>query len=134
MHILRYLLIALAISLMIGGGLLLLWCGQIVMQIINEPEQVGLLQFIAKQIPNDGPLVFGGTSESNFEINLSGSGKMVIFFVLGIFALGVLAGIVKSLISAGVDIMRAALAIPLPPERDDRPQATNRTGGSRISR
>lgn len=124
---LRYFLIAIGCCLLIAGSVLLLWFGQMVYQIVTEPEEVRIIQFIMEHISNkEGPVIFGSSSEHKFELSLSESAKTFAFFFLSIFALGVLSGIVKALVSGGVEIIKGALAIPALPEANENSQSSQR--------
>lgn len=123
---LRYSLIALGACLVLAGGVLLLWFGQLVYDIVNAPEKVRIVQFVLEQISVEGPIISGSSTESEFELSLSEPAKTFGFFFLGVFALGVLAGIVKTLVSAGVEIIKGAMAMQPGTESNGNPQSDKR--------
>lgn len=125
-QLLRYSLIALGACLVIAGGVLFLGFGQLVYDIVNEPEKVRIIQFVLEQISGEGPLISGSSAGSEFELRLSEPAKTFGFFFLGVFALGILAGIVKALVSAGVEIMKGALALQRVTEANETSQANKR--------
>lgn len=108
---LRHLLLLLGFCLIATGGLLLLWFGHLVFQIVTEPENVRIVEFILENIIVDEPLISGHMADSEFEITLSESGRTFGFFILGIFALGILSGILNTLLTGGVEIMKWAMSI-----------------------
>ncbi len=123
---LRYFLIALGCCLLVTGGVLLLWFGQIVYQIVTEPEEVRIIQFIMEQVSyKDGSFISGSSSGQKFELILSDSAKTFVFFFLGIFVLGVLSGIIKAIVSSGVEIIKGALAMPTLPKGNDHSRSSH---------
>ena len=120
----RYFLITLGACLLIAGSVLLLWFGQMVYLIVTGPEQVRIIQFILEHITVDGPMVWGASSGEDFELSFSESAKTFCFFFLGVCSLSVLAGIAKSLLSGGVEIIKGALAIQAAPD-SGKNSATN---------
>jgi hypothetical protein len=125
-HALRNLLVALGCCLLVAGAVLLLWFGQVVYQIVTEPEKVRIIQYIMEHVSTEGPIITGSAAESSFEVTLSDSAKAFGFFFLGVLALGVLAGIVKALLSGGVEVIRGALAIQAFPVTGETPQSKQR--------
>jgi hypothetical protein len=126
LHYLRYLLITIGIALLAAGGLLLLWGGQLVYQVINQPEQVRVVQFILERITVDAPVVSGTFSGAAFELSLSDSAKTFGFVLLGVFAVGALAGVVKALLLGGIEVIKGALSLKANAEASENSQNNSR--------
>ncbi len=102
------LLMALGVLLVGAGGLLLVYVGLLVFQIINAPEEVKIVQFILTHIQVGDRAIYGNLGKEVLEINLADSVRTAFFLFLGVLILGVLARILSTLISSGLEMMRMA--------------------------
>ena len=104
------LLMALGVLLVGAGGLLLVYVGLLVFQIINAPEEVKIVQFILTHIQVGDRAIYGSLGKEVLEINLADPVRTALFLFLGVLILGVLARILSTLISSGLEMMRIANA------------------------
>ena len=102
------LLMALGVLLVGAGGLLLVYVGLLVFQIINAPEEVKIVQFILTHIQVGDRAIYGSLGKEVLEINLADPVRTALFLFLGVLILGVLARILSTLISSGLEMMRMA--------------------------
>ena len=105
-------LMALGVLLVGAGGLLLVYVGLLVFQIINTPEEVKIAQFILTHIQIGDRAIYGSLGKETFEVNLADPVRTALFFFLGVLILGVLARILSTLISSGLEMMRVANTQP----------------------
>lgn len=105
---LRAPLAALGLALIIIGAFLLIYIGYLVYQIINHPEDVRIVAFLLEQVRLEDKAIFGMAADQAFEVNWSQSLRTVMFIFIGVMVLSVLASILKTLIAAGVQILRLA--------------------------
>jgi hypothetical protein len=90
------------------GAVMLIYLGLMVFKVLNEPEEVRIVQFIQETVSIGDQVFFGNVGEQEIEIHLSESVRTVLFLILGVSLLGVLAGILKVLISGGIELIRLA--------------------------
>jgi hypothetical protein len=102
------LLLALGVLLVGAGGLLLAYLGLLVFQVINSPEKVKIVQFILEHLQIGDKAFYGTVGKETFEVHLTEPVRTAIFFFLGILILGVLARILSTLISSGLEMIRMA--------------------------
>lgn len=102
------LIMALGVLLVGAGGLLLVYVGLLVFQIINAPEEVKIVQFILTHIQVGDRAIYGSLGKEVLEINLADPVRTAFFLFLGVLILGVLARILSTLISSGLEMMRMA--------------------------
>jgi len=102
------LLMALGVLLVGAGGLLLVYVGLLVFQIINAPEEVKIVQFILTHIQVGDRAIYGSLGKEVLEINLADPVRTALFLFLGVLILGVLARILSTLIASGLEMMRMA--------------------------
>jgi hypothetical protein len=102
------LLLTLGVLLVGAGGLLLVYVGLLVFQIINAPEEVKIVQFILTHIQVGDRAIYGSLGKEVLEINLADPVRTALFLFLGVLILGVLARILSTLIASGLEMMRMA--------------------------
>lgn len=106
---LRAPLTALGLALVIIGAFLLIYIGYLIFQVINHPEEIRIVEFLLEQVRLEEKVVFGVTGEQSFEVHWSESMRTVMFLFIGVMVVSVLASILKTLIGAGIQILRLAV-------------------------
>ena len=106
---LRAPLAALGLALIIIGGFLLIYIGYLVYQVINQPEEIRIVEFLLEQVRIEEKVLFGVAADQAFEVSWSESLRTVMFLFIGVMVVGVLASILKTLIGAGIQILRLAV-------------------------
>lgn len=106
---LRAPLAALGLALVIIGAFLLIYIGYLVYQIINHPEEIRIVEFLLAQVRIEENVLFGVAADQVFEVSWSESLRTVMFLFIGVMVVGVLASILKTLIGAGIQILRLAV-------------------------
>ncbi|NOT53836.1 MAG: hypothetical protein HOP18_04445 [Deltaproteobacteria bacterium] len=106
------LLMILGVMLVGAGGLLLGYVGLLVYQIINPPEEVKIVQFILSHIQIGDRAIYGSIGKETFEVNVAAPVRTALFLFLGVLILGVLAKILSTLISSGLEMIRMAKTPP----------------------
>ena len=106
---LRAPLAALGLTLVIIGAFLLIYIGYLVYQVINQPEEIRIVEFLLEQVRKEEKVLFGVAADQAFEVSWSESLRTVMFLFIGVMVVGVLASILKTLIGAGIQILRLAV-------------------------
>lgn len=106
---LRAPLAALGLTLVIIGAFLLIYIGYLVYQVINQPEEIRIVEFLLEQVRMEEKVLFGVAADQAFEVSWSESLRTVMFLFIGVMVVGVLASILKTLIGAGIQILRLAV-------------------------
>ena len=99
-------LMLLSYLMILAGSGLLLWVVYLVVQYINHPENIQLVQFILKQVRGEELLVSGNVGEMKFSMKWSESIRTVLFLFMGIGILSILAGVMHTLIRVGLSILK----------------------------
>ena len=99
-------LMLLSYFMILAGSGLLLWVVYLVVQYINHPETIELVQFILKQVRGEELLVSGNVGEMKFSMKWSESIRTVLFLFMGIGILSILAGVMHTLIRVGLSILK----------------------------
>jgi len=73
---------------------------------------------VAAHIGEEATLISGVISGEDFRVEFSTAVRTFGFFMLGLLALSILSGIVKALVIGGVDIIKGAMAMTIPPPSD----------------
>ena len=105
---LRTPILATGILLVGMGAVMLIYLGLMVLKVLNTPEEVRIVQFIQETVGIGDQVLFGNVGEQEIDIHLSESVRTVLFLILGVSLFGVLAGILKALISGGIELIRLA--------------------------
>lgn len=92
--------------LVIGGVVLLGYLGVVVFQIIDSPNQVPIMKLVLEHIREGDKFIYGQTVNGSFELNLTEPARTVILLFFAVVLLAILAGIAKTIISAGINIIR----------------------------
>lgn len=92
--------------LVIGGVALLGYLGVVVFQIIDSPHQVPIVKLVIEHIRANEKMIYGHAGNDSFEFNLTEPARTVILLFFAVVLLAILAGIAKSIISAGINIIR----------------------------
>ncbi len=106
------LLMILGVLLVGAGGLLLAYVGLLVYHVINTPEEVKIVQFILTHIQVGDRAIYGSIGKETFEVNVADPVRTALFLFLGVLILGVLAKILSTLISSGLEMIRMAKTQP----------------------
>ena len=111
-------ILATGIILVAIGAVLLIYLGLMVIKILNTPEEVRIVQFALENMAVGEEAISGHIGDQEFEVNLSAPIRSALFLFLGVVLFGVLASILKALISGGVELIRLATGPREPkPER-----------------
>ena len=96
------LLVLFGVLLVAVGGFQLLYLGM-VFQVVNNPEKVKIVEFVLRHIQIDDKAIFGSISQLPVEIYISESLRTMLFVLWGVLMFWAVAGIVKALISGGIN-------------------------------
>ena len=97
------------VLLVVFGGVILFYLGYLVLQVINDPEELRVGQYILEQFKAGDLAFYGNLEEKRFTVHLSEPLKTVIFLFVGVLVLWVLARIVQSLISGGIKMISVSI-------------------------
>lgn len=105
---LRTPILATGILLVGMGAVMLIYLGLMVIKVLNSPEEIRIVQFIQETVGIGDQVFSGNVGEQEIDVHLSESVRTVLFLILGVSLFGVLAGILKALISGGIELIRLA--------------------------
>lgn len=105
---LRTPILATGIVLVGIGAVMLIYLGLMVVKVLNAPEEIRVVQFIQEHTSVGERVLSGHVGEQEIEVNLSDPIRTVLFLFMGVGLFGVLAGILKALISGGIELIRLA--------------------------
>jgi hypothetical protein len=95
--------------LVVFGGVILFYIGYLVLQVINDPEEVRVAEYILQQFKTGDLALYGNLEEKRFTLHLAEPLKTAIFLFVGVLIVWVLARIVQSLISGGLKMLSFAM-------------------------
>jgi hypothetical protein len=104
-NIIRKFVLILGVVLVVFGGIILFYIGYLVFQVINDPEEVRIGQYILEQFKAGDLAFYGNLEEKRFTVHLAEPLKTAIFLFVGVVIIWVLARIVQSLISGGIKMI-----------------------------
>ena len=105
-------LLLVGVLLIAAGAGLMLYLAMLVFQVLNSPQDVALVQYVLAHIKVGDLAIFGHLTEPesgqkvDFALNWSESVRTMSFLFLGVALLGILAGILKVLLSGGIGLVR----------------------------
>lgn len=83
----------------------------LVYQVIFEPEQVDILQFIASKIPPTDEIISGAINNNNFVIHATEPFRLVFCFIAITLCLYVLVGIFRIIMMAGLELIKLGTSL-----------------------
>jgi predicted membrane channel-forming protein YqfA (hemolysin III family) len=105
----RKFVLVFGVVLVVFGGVILFYIGYLVFQVINHPEEVRIVEHILAQFKSGDLALYGNLEEKRFTLHLAEPLKTAIFLFLGMLIVWVLARIVQSLISGGIQMLSFAI-------------------------
>jgi hypothetical protein len=107
--IIRKFVLIFGVVLVAFGGVILFYLGYLVFQVINDPEEVRVVEYMLEQFKTGDLALYGNLEEKRYTIYLSEPLKTAIFLFVGVVVVWVLARIVQSLISGGIKMLSFAM-------------------------
>jgi hypothetical protein len=107
--IIRRFVLIFGVLLVVFGGVILFYLGYLVFQVINAPEEVRIVDHILEQFKTGDLAVYGNLEEKRYTVHLAEPLKTAIFLFVGVIIFWVLARIVQSLISGGIQMLSFAM-------------------------
>jgi hypothetical protein len=108
--LIRQVLVATGLLLIGVSVLMLLYLAMIAYQVINSPRQVAFIQFLMENARMTDQASYGTMGGQPFDIHLSDPMRMVLFTLVGIWIFGAFAGICSSIMGAGINLIKIAVA------------------------
>jgi len=105
----RKFVLVFGVVLVVFGGIILFYLGYLVLQVINDPEELRIGQYILEQFKAGDLAFYGSVEEKRFTVHLAEPLKTAIFLFVGVLVVWVLARIVLSLISGGIKMLSFAM-------------------------
>lgn len=99
-------IIAVGITLVVAGVGLLGYLGYTVFMIIDAPENVKFVDFLLSHIGKGDKMLYGHVGREPFVLNLTEPARTVVLLFFGVVIFWIVAGIAKTIISAGIGIVR----------------------------
>jgi hypothetical protein len=107
--VIRKFVLIFGVLLVVFGGVILFYLGYLVFQVINDPEKVRIVEHLLEQFKAGDLAFYGNLEEKRFTIHLAEPLKIAIFLFVGVLIFWVLARIVQSLISGGIQMLSFAM-------------------------
>jgi hypothetical protein len=107
--IIRKFVLIFGVLLVVFGGVILFYIGYLVFQVINAPEKVRIVDHILELFKTGDLAVYGNLEEKRYTVHLAEPLKTAIFLFIGMLIVWVLARIVQSLISGGIQMLSFAM-------------------------
>lgn len=105
----RKFVLVFGVLLVVFGGVILFYIGYLVFQVINDPKEVRLAEYILEQFRSGDPALYGNLAGKGYTIHLAEPLKTAIFLFIGVLIVWVLARIVQSLIAGGIKMLSFAM-------------------------
>ena len=83
-----------------------------VYQLIYTPEQIGVLQFLIKHIPQSQDLISGNINGNNFVIQLAEPFRLMACLIVIVICSSVLVGIFRVILQAGIALIKLSTNLP----------------------
>ncbi len=96
------------VMLVITGVISLLGLAAIIVQIINAPESVALMQWLTEKVSAEGLSLHGYFADAPFEFNASPSLQYIFLGIMGLLIVNILTAIVGKFIAVGAQLMQFA--------------------------
>ena len=94
-------------------GIVLVFCGSIsliylalsVVQVIQSPEQSGLVKWVVSTVDSNEFILSGRANENKFELHASSPFQYLFLGIMGLVMLSILTTVVNTLISGGIKLI-----------------------------
>lgn len=96
------------ILLIIAGVIVLLSLAAVAVEIINNPEGVALVPWLAEKVSESELLLGGHFDQMQFEFKASPALQYIFLGIIGLLLVNILAAIVRSLITVGAELIQFA--------------------------
>ncbi|MCI5211898.1 MAG: hypothetical protein D3910_24665 [Candidatus Electrothrix sp. ATG2] len=94
--------------LIIAGVIALLGLVTVAVDIVNNPEEVQLVQWLAGKVGESELFLRGHFDQTQFEIEASPALQYIALGIIGLLLMNILAAIVRSLITVGAQLIQFA--------------------------
>lgn len=94
------------VALIISGALSLLYIAFMVIQLIQSPEESKLIAWIGINFRDSVMLFSGQINEVPIEFRGNDKLQFLLLSILGLIAISILAGVLKALIMAGIELLK----------------------------
>jgi hypothetical protein len=96
------------VMLVIAGVLPLLGLVMLIVEVINNPDGVALLQWLAEKVGEEGFHLHGYFVDAPFELNASPALHYIFLGIMGLFIVNILVSLVGRFIALGAQLMQFA--------------------------
>jgi len=98
-------------ALVVAGVVLLGFLGVAIYQVIEAPNNVGLVKFVLENLRSGERMIYGHTGNETFELSVTEPARTVFLLFLAVMTFWIIAGIAKSIIAAGVNMIRVMSSV-----------------------
>jgi hypothetical protein len=105
----RKFVLVFGVLLVVFGGVILFYLGYLALQVITDPEKVRVAEYILEQFEAGDLALYGNLEDKRYTIHLAEPLKIAIFLFIGALIVWVVARIVLSLISGGIQMLSFAM-------------------------
>ena len=93
------------VALVAAGVGLLGFLGVAIFQIIDAPENVGIVKLVLAKLAVGEKMIYGHSGSEAFELSMTEPALTVILLFLAVMIFSMIAGIAKAIIAAGVNMI-----------------------------
>jgi hypothetical protein len=104
----RNFLLGAGVVLIVIGSLMLVYIGVYVLDAIVEPESVGLIDLLLKRMSGNERALIIRSDTGSFSLGIEEPINTLLFLVLAVWLLSAFAGIVKTIVTTGTQLVTAA--------------------------
>ena len=105
----RKFVLVFGVLLVVFGGVILFYLGYLALQVINDPEEVRVVQYILDKFKAGDLALYGNLEDKRYTIQLAEPLKTAIFLFIGALIVWVVARIVLTLVSGGIKMISLSM-------------------------
>ncbi len=91
--------------LVIAGTISLVYLAASVVQVVQSPQESGLVQWLISTSENKDLILSGYSNDDKFELHASEAFQYLFFGIIGLMMLNILTSVINSLISGGIQLI-----------------------------
>ena len=105
----RKFVLVFGVLLVVFGGVILFYLGYLALQVITDPEEVRVVEYILEQFKSGDLALYGNLEDKRYTIQLAEPLKTAIFLFIGALIVWVVARIVLTLVSGGIKMISLSM-------------------------
>ena len=119
----RKFVLVFGVLLVVFGGVILFYLGYLALQVITDPEEVRVVEYILEQFKSGDLALYGNLEDKRYTIQLAEPLKTAIFLFIGALIVWVVARIVLTLVSGGIKMISLSMGRSRPKDTGETPRS-----------